>query len=54
MQALLVRLTVLGIPRMPAPIRLVTPEEGEEEEEEGDDSEDIDTDTLLQQLAGTV
>ena len=53
MQALLVRLTVLGIPRMPAPIRLVTPEEGEEEEE-GDDSEDIDTDTLLQQLAGTV
>ena len=52
MQALLVRLTMLGVPRMPAPRRLVSPEEGEEED--GDEPEGVDTDTFLQQLAGTM
>ena len=51
MQALLVRLVVLGTPRMPAPRRLVNPEE--DEEEDGDEPDGMDTDTFLQQLAGT-
>ena len=45
LQALLVRLTMLGVPRMPAPRRLVNPEEEEEEEPEAD------TDQFLQQLS---
>ena len=50
MQALLVRLMVLGTPRMPAPRRLVNPEE--DDEEDGDEPDGVDTDTFLQQLAG--
>ena len=46
LQALLVRLTMLGVPRMPAPKRLVNPEEEEEEEEP-----EADTDQFLQQLS---
>lgn len=48
LQALLVRLTVLGVPRMPAPRRLVNPEEEEEEEPEAD------TDQFLQQLSSEI
>ena len=51
-QALLVRLTALGVPRTPAPCRLVAPEEGEEEDNT-EDQGDVDTDTFLQQMAGT-
>ena len=36
---------------MPAPRRLVNPEE--DEEEDGDEPDGMDTDTFLQQLAGT-
>ena len=35
---------------MPAPHRLVNPEE--DEEEDGDEPDGVDTDTFLQQLAG--
>ena len=41
---------MLGVPRIPAPHRLVTPEEGEEDD--GEEPDDADTDTMLQQLAG--
>ncbi|CAI8010883.1 Adenylate kinase 9 [Geodia barretti] len=51
-RALLVRLTALGVPRTPAPCRLVAPEEGEEEDNT-EDQGDVDTDTFLQQMAGT-
>lgn len=44
------RLTALGVPRTPAPCRLITPEEGEEEDSE--DMGDIDSAAFLQQLAG--
>ena len=41
---------VLGVPRMPAPCRLVSPEDGEDED--GEESEGIDTNSFIQQLAG--
>ena len=36
---------------MPAPCRLVNPEEGDEED--GEESESVDTDSFMQQLSGT-
>ncbi len=45
-QSLLVRLTSLGLPRAPAPKRLLTPEEDEEE------PEGIDTEQFMQQITG--
>ena len=41
---------MLGVPRMPAPRRLINAEE--DEEDEGEEPEGVDTDTFLQQLAG--